>query len=142
MTTQETWQPAYDVEPIDLDATLTPVDVDRYLRRLSNALAYSERELRLARAAEVDAEQEYAEAKQPYLLDPECPDPTRSGVSQKTQEAWLGARVPEQYWAYRRAKVVRMNAQDHAKRLDGQVRCIQSINSLVKQMYNLEGRHG
>jgi len=138
VTEQQTW-PQYDVEPIDLDATLTPVDVDRYLRRLNNALAYAERELRLARRDEVNAEQVYAEAKQPFLLDPSCPDPSRSGVSQKAQEEWLGARVPVEYWAYRRAKVVRMNAQDHAKRLDGQVRCIQSINSLVKQMYSLSG---
>jgi hypothetical protein len=140
MTEQDT-RAAYDVEPIDLDATLTPVDVDRYLRRLNNALAYAEKELRAARKAEVDAEQAYAEAKQPYLLDPDCPDPSRSGVSMKAQEEWLGAKVPEQYWLYRRRKVVRMNAQDHAKRLDSQVRCIQSINSLVRQMYSLDGRH-
>lgn len=141
MTEQQTHS-QYDVDPIDLDATLTPADVDRYLRRLSNALAFAERDLRQARRREVDAEQRYAEAKQPLLLDPDCPDPTRSGVSQKTQEEWLGARVPDEYWAFRRAKVVRQNAEDHGRRLDGQIRCIQSINSLVKQMYNLEGRHG
>lgn len=140
MTSQDT-MPQYDVDPIDLDATLTPVDVDRYLRRLNNALAYAERDLRQARKNEVDAEQRYAEAKQPHLLEPDCPDPSRSGVSMKAQEEWLGARVPEQYWAFRRAKALRMNAQDHAKRLDSQVRCIQSINSLVRQMYSLDGRH-
>lgn len=128
--------------PLDLDATLTPVDVDRYLRRIHNELAYAERDLRAARNSEVDADEQFAMAKQPLLLDPACPDPTRSGVSKAAQEEWISARVPDPYWAFRRAKVSRMNAEDHARRLDGQIRVLQSINSLVKQMYNLNGSHG
>lgn len=129
-------------EPIDLDAALTPHDVDRYLRRLNNEVYIAERALRESRIKEIQALKRYSEAKQPFLLDPECPDTNRSGVTKTAQEEWIGARVPEEYWAYQGAKVVRMNAQSYAKRLDSQIKCLQSINSIVKQMYDLTGRHG
>jgi hypothetical protein len=131
-----------DFEPIDLDAALTPHDVDRYLRGLHNELYIAERALRESRYLEIQALKTYSEAKQPLLLDPACPDTSRSGVTKTAQEEWIGARIPDLYWAYQGAKVVRMNAQSYARRLEGQVKVLQSINSIVKQMYDLTGRHG
>jgi hypothetical protein len=34
-----------------------------------------------------------------------------------------------------------MNAQDYARRLESQVKVLQSINTIVRQMYDLTGRH-
>ena len=141
MTEQQT-RPQDSFEPIDLDADLTPADVDRYLRGLHNELYYAQRALREARVKEVRALKDYSDAKQPHLLDPDCPDPTKSGVSKAAQEEWLCARLPEPYWAYQGAKVVRQNAQDYARRLDSQVKVLQSINSIVRQAYDVAGRHG
>jgi len=130
-----------EFEPIDLDAALTPHDVDRYLRRLHNELYIAERALRESRYKEVQALKAYSEAKQPYLLDPECPDTSRSGVTKTAQEEWISARVPEEYWTYQGAKVVRMNAQSYARRLDSQVKCLQSINTIVRQQYGMSGSY-
>lgn len=137
-----TGQNADEFEPIDLDAALTPHDVDRFLRRLHNELYFAERALRESRYKEIRALRAYLEAKQPLLLDPDCPDTSRSSVTKTVQEEWISSRLPEEYWAYQGAKVVRMNAQDYVKRLDSQVKVLQSINSIVKQMYDLSGRHG
>ena len=131
-----------EFEPIDLDAALTPHDVDRYLRKLHNELYVAERALRESRIKEIQALKAYSEEKQPLLLDPECPDTSRSGVTLTAQEEWISGRIPDLYWAYKGAKVVRMNAQSYAKRLDSQIKCLQSINSIVKQMYDLAGRRG
>lgn len=134
-------RPQDEFQPIDLDADLTPADVDRYLRGLHNELYYAQRALREARYKEVQALKEYSDAKQPLLLDPDCPDPTKSGVSKAAQEEWLCARIPDPYWRHQGAKVVRMNAQDYARRLDSQVKVLQSINSIVRQAYDMSGRH-
>lgn len=130
-----------EFEPIDLDAALTPHDVDRYLRRLHNELYIAERALRESRYLEVQALKAYSEAKQPFLLDPDCPDTSRSGVTKTAQEEWISARIPDLYWAYQGAKVVRMNAQSYARRLDGQIKCLQSINTIVRQQYGMPGSH-
>lgn len=139
--TEQTTRPQDEFQPIDLDADLTPADVDRYLRGLHNELYYAQRALREARYKEVQALKEYSDAKQPYLMDPDCPDPTKSGVSKAAQEEWLCARIPDLFWKHQGAKVVRMNAQDYARRLDSQVKVLQSINSIVKQAYDQSGRH-
>lgn len=138
MTEQQT-RPQDDFHPIDLDADLTPADVDRYLRGLHNELYYAQRALREARYLEVQALKEYSDSKQPLLMDPDCPDPARSGVSKAAQDEWICARIPDPYWKHQGAKVVRMNAQDYARRLDSQVKVLQSINSIVRQAYNLTG---
>ena len=131
-----------EFEPIGLDDDLTPHDVDRYLRGLHNELYIAERALRDSRYKEIQALRAYSEKKQPFLLDPECPDASRSGITKAAQEEWISARVPEEYWTYQGAKVVRMNAQDYARRLESQVKVLQSINTIVRQMYDLTGRHG
>ena len=139
--TEQQPRPQDEFQPIDLDADLTPADVDRYLRGLHNELYFAQRALREARIKEVQALKDYSDAKQPHLLDPDCPDPTKSGVSKAAQEEWLCAQIPEPYWKHQGAKVVRMNAQDYARRLDSQVKVLQSINSIVRQAYDLAGRH-
>lgn len=129
-------------EPLDLDAAFTPHDIDRFLRGLYNELYIAERALRESRYKEIQALRAYSEAKQPLLMDPDCPDTSRSGVTKTAQEDWISGKIPDLYWAYQGAKVVRMNSQDYAKRLDSQVKVLQSINSVVKQMYGMSGSHG
>jgi hypothetical protein len=129
-------------EPLDLDATLTPHDVDRLLRRIHNAIAYAERDLRQSRNAEVAAEKAYFIARAPLLGDPDCPEPKKSrGVTKTDRDEWVNVRVPDAYWAHREAKVLRQGAEDYWWSLKEQVKCLQSINSIVKQMYDLSGRH-
>lgn len=140
--TEQSTKTQDDFQPIELDADLTPADVDRFLRRLHNELYYAQRALREARIKEARALKAYTEGKQPLLLDPECPDATLSHISKAVQDEWIGARIPELYWALKGAQVVRMNALDYSRTLQGQVKVLQSINSLVKQMYDLTGRHG
>lgn len=140
MTEQQT-RPQDDFQPIDLDADLTPADVDRFLRALYNELYFAQRALREARSKEIRALKAYSDAKQPLKLDPDCPDTTRSGVTKAAQEEWFCGQIPDLYWAHQGAKLVRQNAQDYAWRLKDQVKVLQSINSIVKQAYDLSGRH-
>jgi hypothetical protein len=129
-------------EELNLDDTLTPHDVDRLLRRIHNAIAYAERDLRQSRNAEVAAEKAYFLKRAPLLGDPDCPEPNKSrGVTKTDRDEWVNVRVPDAYWAYREAKVLRQGAEDYWWSLKEQVKCLQSINSIVKQMYDLAGRH-
>lgn len=131
-----------NLEPLELDSDLTPHDVDRLLRRIHNAIAYAGRDLRQSRDAEVEAEKAYRLARAPLMDHPECPEPNRSkGVTKTDRDEWINDRIPDLYWNWREAKNLRQNAEDYSWSLKEQVKCLQSINSIVRQMYDLTGRH-
>ncbi len=126
--------------PIDVDALLTPADVDRYLRQIYNELYYARKDLRNARNEEIDALEVYSRARLPLLADPGCPDPNLSSVTVTQQRNWVNDRIPDQWWRYQRAKTARLTASDKVGQLHEQVKCLQSINSIAKQAFDLGGR--
>lgn len=128
--------------PIDPDGAMTPADVDRYLRLIYNELYFARKRLREARYKEIQDLKAYSEAKIPLLADPDCPDPERAGVTKAARDEWINARIPALWWAYQGSKVVRQTAEDYSKQLREQVSCLQSINSIAKQAFDLTGRNG
>ncbi|REF00258.1 hypothetical protein [Thermomonospora umbrina] len=140
---RESNEPAESFDPIDADADMSPAEVDRWLKRLFNELAFARIALRRARYAEVQAYKAYMEVRHPVLLDPECPQPSRStGVTVVGREEWINARVPEKYWDHQAKKIVRESAEDYSRQIRDQVKCIQSIGANARQAYDLSGRAG
>jgi hypothetical protein len=130
-------------EPLELDTDLTPIDVDRLLRRIHNAVGFANRDLRQLRDAEVQAEKAYRMARTPLMMRDDCPEPNRSkGITKTDRDEWINDRIPDEYWAWREAKVLRQEAEDYFWSLKEQVKCLQSINTIVRQLYDLSGRHG
>lgn len=131
-----------DFALLELDTDLTPVDVDRLLRRIHNAVAFASRDLRQRRNEEIEAEKAYRTARAPLMMSDDCPEPNRSkGVTKTDRDEWLNDQIPDQYWAWREAKVLRQGAEDYFWSLKEQVKCLQSINTIVRQMYDLSGWH-
>lgn len=131
-----------DFAILELDTDLTPVDVDRLLRRIHNAVAFAHRDLTKQRDAEIAAEKAYRMARSPLMMREDCPEPNRSkGITKTDRDEWINDRIPEAYWAWREAKVLRQGAEDYFWSLKEQVKCLQSINTIVRQMYELTGRH-
>lgn len=130
-----------DFQLLELDTDLTPIDVDRLLRRIHNAVAFANRDLRQHRDAEVKAEKAYRKARAPLTVRDDCPEPDRSkGITKSERDEWINDRIPDEYWRYREAKVLRQGAEDYFWSLKEQVKCLQSINTIVRQMYDLSGR--
>lgn len=131
-----------DFALLELDTDLTPIDVDRLLRKIHNAIAFANRDLRQCRDAEVEAEKAYRKARTPLMMRDDCPEPNRSkGVTKTDREEWINDRIPDEYWHWREAKVLRQGAEDYFWSLKEQVKCLQSINTIVRQMYDMTGRH-
>lgn len=131
-------------EFVDPDALLTPIQAERYLKLLHNAISFAVRDLRNARNAELEAFEAYLKARKPYEFEPDCPEVGRGvgQVTEKTRELWFEKRVPEKYWAYRRSVTDRQNASEYARQLDKQVRILQSLSSLAKIGYETYPRNG
>lgn len=123
---------------ISEDTILTPVDTDVYLRRLNNELGLSQLAVMKAREAELAAERAYLEARSQLILDEDPPEVGRRAgqVSQKTQDEWFAARISDEYWAMREAKVVRANAVDYAWQVKAQIDLMRSLNVNSRAIYD------
>jgi hypothetical protein len=133
--------PYEDFEPIDPDADMSPADVDRHLKILRNELARARIGLRNARNHEIRCFRTYTDARNALLLSPECPEVSRStGITVAERDAWINARIPEEFWAYEGAKVMRKNAESYSQQVREQVKCIQSIGANARQAYDIAGR--
>lgn len=130
-----------DFEPIDPDADMSPADVDRWLKRLYNELAWARIALKKARYAEVQALKAYKEAREPLKQHDDCPQPSRStGVSRDDRDDWINGRISAEYWDLEGKRVVRQAAEDYSRQVRDQVKCIQSIGANARQAYDLAGR--
>ncbi|MEV7013470.1 hypothetical protein [Streptosporangium sp. NPDC051022] len=128
-------------EFIGEDAILTPVQTDYYLKVLNNELGRSQLAVKRARQDELEKERSYLEMRAPLLLDEDCPEVGRGAgqVSAKERDSWFAARIPDEYWAYREAKVVRTNAVDYAWQVKAQVEIMRSLNVNAKAIYDSHG---
>ena len=125
-------------EFLDEGAVLTPVETDRFLRRLNNELAYAQLAVRRARKHEIACLQRYLEARAPWLLDPDCPKVGRRAgeTTQRQQDEWLAERIPNEYWAWKTAEVERRNAVDYADQVRNQMEIMRSLNRNAHALYD------
>lgn len=127
-------------EFVNEDAILTPVQADRFLKRLHNEVGRSQLDLRKTRRTELDAYKAYIIARKPYELDPECPEVGRGvgRVTMETQELWFEARVHDEYWAWKNAVLARRDAEGYMWQVKQQAKLVQSINSNTRTYFDTD----
>jgi hypothetical protein len=82
----------------------------------------------------LEAQLAYSRARNPLLLDPDCPQVgTRAGqVSAKERDLWVNARIPDEFEALERKRLIRTNAVDYMWQVKKQSEIMQSINNNAK----------
>lgn len=118
---------------------LTPVEVERKLRRLVNDLARAQVALREARDKEVAARHAFESAQRREILSGDCPKVARGGYTTAERDAWVAQRVELQQRAYDWAKAAREAAEDHLRVLRDQSMVVMSLGRSVNAAYAMAG---
>ena len=116
----------------------SPPGAEAALQSYSEALDDAVEKLRLARDAELDAEDARDQAKYEALLSDECPqtgviDGKRTTVAYR--DAWVRREIADEERTYRAAKVVRQAASAHLDKLNSQRSIAQTISKSVSGSY-------
>lgn len=118
---------------------LTPIECERKLRGLVTAMSQAQLELRNARDAEVDKKHEYEAEKRRAFLSPECPKPTRGGLTVADREVYVDGAAADAQRAYDIATARREAAKDHLMVIRDQAMVVMSLLRSVSTAYNLSG---
>jgi hypothetical protein len=119
---------------------LTPLECERELGRLSNAVAQAELLWRKALDQEVDARLAYERAHLIASTDPDCPLPQRGGDTVAMRDDWIRGMEFEELQNHELAKKLLRQAQRYQDRLDTQVSIMQSRTKTAMQAYEVAGR--
>lgn len=127
---------------IEETAHLTPGEVDRHFNTLSNEIADAYEELTKARNRELEARAIYKKARDRLLLSDDRPRVSRAkgDFTVDEREAWIRARIGDEYWIYETTKVQRENAEAYMWALKDQIRIVQSIGVTARQALDISGR--
>lgn len=115
------------------DEVLSPVETDRYLKQLNNELGVAQLAAQRAREAELAAYKVYLTARKPLELEDDWPG---EKATEKAREAWVAGRIPEEFWAYKRAFLARQTAVDYCWQVKAQVKIMQSLNNNAKAAFD------
>lgn len=118
---------------------LSPIDVEKRLRRLVNELTGAQKALADARDAEVDRKHELGAARRRWLLSDERPKVTRGGFTTAERDAWVDDKIADLQLTYDAAVANRESAQDHLRVLRDQAEIVRSIGASVRQAYEMAG---
>lgn len=118
---------------------LTPVDIERRLRRLVSDLTRAQQALAQARDLEVDRRHELNRERRRALLSQERPKVTRGGFTTAERDAWVDDRVAALQLDYDKAVIARESAQDHLRVLRDQAEIVRSLGASVRQAYEMAG---
>lgn len=131
-----------DFTPINLDAHLTPAEIETHLKKLYNELAFAQIDLRNLRDAEVDAKLDYQRARSTAILSPECPKVSRKdgGATVDERDAWVDLRIEAEKSTLAVAEVNRANAEDYLRMLRQQAEIVRSLGTSVRQAFDMAGR--
>ncbi len=122
----------------------TPPAAEAKLEAYSDALDGAVEALRLARDAEVDAEEDRDAAKRRAQLSPDCPpvgvfNGVRTTVAY--QQAWIEDQIKDEQHEYKLKKLARQAASEHLKKLSKQGGFQQTVTSSVREAYRGTGRY-
>jgi hypothetical protein len=123
----------------------TPVTAEARLQRISEALEANEEALLKAADDEVEAEEARDAAERRWRLSAECP---QAGVYEGVRitvayvDAWVRDKIAKEDSDLKRAIQARKAAEAQRRRLEGQLRAAQSVNSSVRESYRGTGRYG
>lgn len=132
------WPQAPDHGPAGLEQW-SPVQVESTLIRSVSDLTRAEKQLRLARDAEVDAELAYRQQYRRWLLSEDCPKPNRTDVTVAMRDAWVEQHCKREFEAFRRAQVEVKAAEDHSRTVRDVTTTVQSIGAMQRAQLALAG---
>jgi len=118
---------------------LTPVQIESKLRQLVTAISHAQAELSKARLAEVEAVNDYEQAKVTATYSADCPVVKRGEVTVGEREDWIHQATLDEAARVRHAAALREIAQDGLRALIAQSQAVQSLNASVRQAYAMAG---
>ena len=122
-----------------------PPGAEATLAAYSDALDKAQEDLRTARDAEVEAEEDRDAARRRAQMSPDCPpvgvfNGVRTTVAYQT--AWIEDQIADEEHEYRMARKARQAASDHLKKVGKQGSFQQSLTKSVADAYRGTGRYG
>lgn len=120
---------------------LTMHQVQDRLFSVHQDLTASQRALRTARDAEVEAAAALRVGRARAFLDPECPRPKRgeNGVTVAERDTWVDNRTHDLWLAHAVAEATRKAAEDALRVTRDQGSVVQSLASLMRAEMSLSG---
>lgn len=115
----------------------SPVDVERQIRRLMNAMTTAQKALSKAREAEVDAEVAHKKAR--LRAAAEAPKARRGETTVSEREEWIDSHTEDEWAALLFARRVREDSQDSLRVLRDQLSAMQSLGASVRVAYSVAG---
>lgn len=118
---------------------LTPVAVERKLRRIYNDMTGAQKVLAEARDIEVTAKHAYERAHRGAMLSDQCPKVARGGYTTAERDAWVDEQCTILRQTYEVAEVRRKAAEDHLRTLFQQGTLAAVLAKSVHQAYAMSG---
>lgn len=122
----------------------TPVQVERKLAELMNAVAEAEMKMRGLLEQEADARQAYERAHVIAATDPNCPVPGR-GAGQATvgeRDSWIRGMCEDEYNGLVYAELNVTLQKRYIQRLEQQCSLVQTMSKHVLAAYAVAGARG
>ncbi|MFD6565336.1 hypothetical protein [Micromonospora profundi] len=117
----------------------TPPQAEAAMRWVLRAMFDTQKQLKVAREAEVAAKHAFESAKRAAFFSADCPKPERGGYTVADREAYIERATVEQRQAYEIATATREAAADHLRVLDKQSVVLASLNKNVQAAFNSAG---
>lgn len=123
---------------------LTLAQVMQRLYDVHQLMANAQRQLAVARDAEVDAQVALRLATARAVTAEDCPRPKRgeNGVTVADRDAWVDLQVADEWRAAIAAEAVRKAAEDHLRVTRDQASTVQSMSALMRAELSLSGTPG
>lgn len=120
----------------------TPVQVERKLAELMNAVAEAEISMRKLLEVEADAKWGYERAHVIASTDPNCPIPTRGGATVGERESWIRGIVQDEFQGLEYAQLNVTIQKRYIARLEQQCSLVQTMSKHVLAAYHVAGAKG
>lgn len=118
---------------------LTPIQIERKLTALVNALAGAQNELRVARDEEIAAKHLFEAKYRAAMLSPDRPKVERGGYTTAERDAWVEEQSARERLNYDIHEAARKAAEDHLRTLRDQAMIVMSLGKSVNTAYSLAG---
>lgn len=118
---------------------LTPVDSERQLRWVLNALTRATFDLRETRDFEVATKHVFERARRLAMLGNDCPKVARGGYTTAERDAWVDGQCADEREEYELAEVKRKAAEDHLRTLREQSMVMAALAKSVNRAYDMAG---
>lgn len=117
----------------------TPVQCEREVARLMNAIAQAELQMRQVLVAESNAQRAYERAHIIAATSPECPVPNRGqgGATVGMRDSWIRAMCQDEYDGLTYTQDNLKIQKGYQQRLEQQCSLVQTMSRLVSKAYEV-----